>query len=254
MLEDRRDASVEQRVQRVLEDDFTALMREHFRPPDLTRYRRELGIIVDRARARFAAWYETFPRSSTLARASAPRHGTLGGRSGSTSAPRRARLRRRVSGADSSDRSHVPQRERTIRSRLSPVTSGVRGRSATSTAATRRSSRRSARSTTSIVWSSGAQETGPRDRARLRAAVLARSSVGAGAPRLVSHPSGRHDQVRRESAEEVSGHLSAEFLVRRSAEPLERLPRRHCCSGSVMASRRFASTTRTRSRSPFGSG
>jgi starch synthase (maltosyl-transferring) len=76
MLEDRRDASVERRVQRVLEEDFVSLVREHFRPPDLTRYRRDLGITVDRPRARFASWYETFPRSATSPGPGA-RHGTL---------------------------------------------------------------------------------------------------------------------------------------------------------------------------------
>src|SRR6185503_16759334 len=30
---------------------------------DATRYRRELELIVDRTQARFAAWYEIFPRS-----------------------------------------------------------------------------------------------------------------------------------------------------------------------------------------------
>lgn len=76
ILEDRRDDAIEQRVQRVLEDDFLSLMKENFRSPDLTRYRHDLVITVDRPRARFAAWYETFPRSSTTPGPMA-RHGTL---------------------------------------------------------------------------------------------------------------------------------------------------------------------------------
>jgi len=76
MLEDRRDASIERRVERVLEEDFLTLVREHFRASDLTRYRHELGIVVDRPQARFAAWYETFPRSATSPGA-VTRHGTL---------------------------------------------------------------------------------------------------------------------------------------------------------------------------------
>jgi starch synthase (maltosyl-transferring) len=63
LLEDGEDTRIEQRIQRALDDELHALMEEHFRPPDLTRYRRELSITVDRDRARFAAWYEMFPRS-----------------------------------------------------------------------------------------------------------------------------------------------------------------------------------------------
>jgi starch synthase (maltosyl-transferring) len=47
----------------------------HYRDPDtVTRYDRDLTIVVDRERARFSAWYEVFPRSC----ADTPgRHGTL---------------------------------------------------------------------------------------------------------------------------------------------------------------------------------
>ncbi|HJQ20620.1 MAG TPA: alpha-1,4-glucan--maltose-1-phosphate maltosyltransferase [Gemmatimonadaceae bacterium] len=51
-------------VRRALDPELAALMREHFLPRDLTRYVRELAVVVDRARARFAGWYEFFPRSS----------------------------------------------------------------------------------------------------------------------------------------------------------------------------------------------
>ena len=63
VLEDRRDVTIEDRTTRALDEDFFALMEEHYRPPDLTRFRRELTITVDRERAGFAAWYELFPRS-----------------------------------------------------------------------------------------------------------------------------------------------------------------------------------------------
>ncbi len=79
MLEDRRNTTIEKRIQRALDDDLLALMEEHARPNDLTRYRRELAITVDRERARFAAWYEMFPRSQiapAVAKA-AQRHGTF---------------------------------------------------------------------------------------------------------------------------------------------------------------------------------
>jgi starch synthase (maltosyl-transferring) len=51
-------------LRRALEPELASLMREHFLPRDLTRYGRELTVIVDRVNARFAAWYELFPRST----------------------------------------------------------------------------------------------------------------------------------------------------------------------------------------------
>lgn len=63
MLEDRDDISVEHRIQRALDDDLLALMTEHSKPDDLTRYLRDLTVVVDRQAAGFSAWYELFPRS-----------------------------------------------------------------------------------------------------------------------------------------------------------------------------------------------
>ncbi|HVX37958.1 MAG TPA: alpha-1,4-glucan--maltose-1-phosphate maltosyltransferase [Gemmatimonadaceae bacterium] len=79
MLEDRRNTTIEKRIQRALDDDLAALMDEHSRPNDLTRFRRELAIVVDRERARFAAWYEMFPRSQIASGfgEAPPRHGTF---------------------------------------------------------------------------------------------------------------------------------------------------------------------------------
>jgi len=78
MLEDRRGTTLAKRVQRALDDDLLGLMDEHFRPTDLTRYRHELQIAVDRTQAGFAAWYEMFPRSQTaLVPGEPPRHGTF---------------------------------------------------------------------------------------------------------------------------------------------------------------------------------
>ena len=48
----------------------------------------------------------------------------------------------------------------------------------------------------------------PRDRARLRVPGSPDHPVGARAPRVVPAPARRHDQVRREPAEEIPGHLS----------------------------------------------
>jgi starch synthase (maltosyl-transferring) len=75
ILVDRRgDMLIERRIQRALDDDLLALMLEHYRPADLTRFRRELSIIVDRERARFSSWYEMFPRSQTTSTPGAPPH------------------------------------------------------------------------------------------------------------------------------------------------------------------------------------
>ncbi len=80
LLEDRRDTAIEKRIQRALDDDLLALMIEHLKPTDLTRYLRDLDIYVDREQARFAAWYEMFPRSQTNpddAAIGEPHHGTF---------------------------------------------------------------------------------------------------------------------------------------------------------------------------------
>ena len=53
----------------------------------------------------------------------------------------------------------------------------------------------------------------PRDRARPRLPGLARPSLGPGAPGVVPAAAGRHDQVRREPAQEVSGHLPDQLRV-----------------------------------------
>ncbi|HEY2377797.1 MAG TPA: alpha-1,4-glucan--maltose-1-phosphate maltosyltransferase [Gemmatimonadaceae bacterium] len=63
MFEDRRDTSAEARIQRAFDEDLLTQMNELFPPRDLTCYSRELSVYVDRPRARFAAWYELFPRS-----------------------------------------------------------------------------------------------------------------------------------------------------------------------------------------------
>ncbi|HEU4366641.1 MAG TPA: alpha-1,4-glucan--maltose-1-phosphate maltosyltransferase [Methylomirabilota bacterium] len=52
---------------------LAALMDRHLDRADATRAEREYEVIVDRERARFAAWYEFFPRSGV-----AGRHGTFG--------------------------------------------------------------------------------------------------------------------------------------------------------------------------------
>ncbi|HXT16749.1 MAG TPA: alpha-1,4-glucan--maltose-1-phosphate maltosyltransferase [Gemmatimonadaceae bacterium] len=78
LLEDRRDSAIEKRIQRALDEDLSALMHDHYKPSDVTRSRHELTITVDRERARFASWYEMFPRSQTAPTpGQPPRHGTF---------------------------------------------------------------------------------------------------------------------------------------------------------------------------------
>ncbi|HEU4642661.1 MAG TPA: alpha-1,4-glucan--maltose-1-phosphate maltosyltransferase [Gemmatimonadaceae bacterium] len=62
-----RDITVDasQRATAALDLALLALMEEHLLPDDLTSYDRELVVWVDREPARFAAWYEMFPRSQS---------------------------------------------------------------------------------------------------------------------------------------------------------------------------------------------
>jgi starch synthase (maltosyl-transferring) len=77
VLEDRRETAVELRIARALDDELATLM-EQLKPADLTRYWHELPLRVDRERARFASWYEFFPRSAGGVDADGmPRHGTF---------------------------------------------------------------------------------------------------------------------------------------------------------------------------------
>ena len=73
-------------LQRAMDSDLAALMRQHFLPRDITRYPRELAIVVDRERARFSSWYELFPRSTDPS----GKHGTF--RTALAELPRIAKL------------------------------------------------------------------------------------------------------------------------------------------------------------------
>ena len=54
------------RATTALAAELHALVEAHYVPEDMTTYRHELAIQVDRERAGFAAWYELFPRSQGL--------------------------------------------------------------------------------------------------------------------------------------------------------------------------------------------
>jgi starch synthase (maltosyl-transferring) len=57
-----------------LSSELAALMARHPDRRFVSRYERELEVLVERERARFSAWYELFPRSTAL---KAGRHGTF---------------------------------------------------------------------------------------------------------------------------------------------------------------------------------
>ena len=63
------------RAREALDLSLLALMEQYLMPDDLSRYDRTLRVWVDRDRARFAAWYEMFPRSQSGVPG---RHGTFG--------------------------------------------------------------------------------------------------------------------------------------------------------------------------------
>jgi starch synthase (maltosyl-transferring) len=61
-----KDESVDQTVRAgaALAPGLLAMMETHLKPRSVASYTRELSVWVDRERARFAAWYEMFPRST----------------------------------------------------------------------------------------------------------------------------------------------------------------------------------------------
>ena len=67
-------ATPAERILLVLSAELLELMERNQAREDLTLYDRELPVQVDRLRARFAAWYELFPRSMSD---DAARHGTF---------------------------------------------------------------------------------------------------------------------------------------------------------------------------------
>ena len=191
---------------------------------------------VDRERARFGAWYEMFPRSAgpdPTRSAHVPRGGSRAARASPTSAStcvylppihpigRSFRKGRNNSLARRPGRSGKPVGDRLGRRRAH------RGRTRARHA---RRLRRVPR---------GSRAARPRDRARSRVAVLAGSPLGARAPRVVPPPARRHDQVRREPAEEVPGHLPARLRVRRLARRCGRRCSTSRCSGSSRGVRIF---------------
>jgi len=70
----RDESDEERRKASALREDLSNLARLYPDRRSITRYERELTVVVDRERARFSAWYELFPRSCAV---EAGKHGTL---------------------------------------------------------------------------------------------------------------------------------------------------------------------------------
>jgi starch synthase (maltosyl-transferring) len=71
-LRNHKDSDIAQ--QTALDPALAAMMAQYLDPAMETRYGRELRVTVDREKARYAAWYEMFPRSAST---EPGRHGTF---------------------------------------------------------------------------------------------------------------------------------------------------------------------------------
>jgi starch synthase (maltosyl-transferring) len=57
------DESERRRIEQVLDQNLAVVMAKYPDRRFAAQYERELGVVVDREKARFSAWYEMFPRS-----------------------------------------------------------------------------------------------------------------------------------------------------------------------------------------------
>ncbi len=94
----------------------------------------------------------------------------------------------------------------------------------------------------------------PGDRPRPRLPVLAGPPLCEGAPGVVPQAAGRHHPVRRESAQEVPGHLSVRLRDGRLASALGGAEEHRRLLGEARGCASSAWTTPTPRRSPSGSG
>ena len=175
----------------------------------------QLEVVVERPLARFSAWYEFFPRSTAGEPA---RHGTFA----TAAAPARATSREMgfdvvylppIHPIGASHRKGRNNALQATAARPGLTVGDRRGRRRPQ----ERASRSSARSRTSQSFRARSRAARARDRARHRISVLAGSSVRPRASAVVRAAPRRQRAVRRESAEEVRGHLPARFRQRRVA-------------------------------------
>ncbi len=202
-----------------------------YRRSALTRDSRVHLVEVERRAARFASWYEMFPRSAAD---DAQRHGTFDDVIAPPAAHPRDGLRRAVFPADPPhrpDRAQGPQQQPARRPRRRRQPLRDRRRRSAAIPSCIRAWARWARFRALVDAGARAR---PRDRAGLRHPVLARPSLAARAPRLVRLASRRLAALRREPAEEVPGHRQRRFLrKRRDARAVGRAARR----GAVLGGR-----------------
>ena len=215
----------------MLAEDVRALMSRAGIRTNASRYAHELEVFVDRPLAKFAAWYEMFPRSQS---GDPNRHGTF---------------------------DDVIARLPYVQSMgfdvlyftpIHPIGRANRkGRNNTLTPAP---------DDPGSPYAIGSEEGGhdalhpelgtfddfhrlvdgrPRarsgDRARLRDPMLARPSVDQGASGVVRLAPGRHHQIRREPAQEVRGHRQRPLLSGGAARRSGTRCATWCCSGSATA-------------------
>ena len=174
---------------------------------DATRYRRELELIVDRPAARFAAWYEIFPRSQ----------GTDPTRSATF---REAEARLPAIAAMGFDTLYMtPIHPIGHTKRKGPNNTLVAGPNdpgspyATGNETGGHDAIAPELGTLDDFrhFLEAARGTGARAGDGLRDPGVARSPVGQGAPGVVLSPPRRLDKVRREPAQEIRRHLPAEL-------------------------------------------
>ncbi len=234
----------------LLDEELAAAMAQTETRPDLTRSH-VVPLVADRERARAGAWYEMVPRSQ----------GKVPGKHGTfddciARVPEIAAL-----GFDVLYLTPIHPIGHTNR----------KGKNNTLHAGTRRSrqllrhrqrarrprrgaTRSSARSPISAGWCEACAQAQDGDRARLRGAVRARSSLAEAASGMVPHPAGRLDQVRREPAEEIRGHRQPGLQLRRAHRAVGGAARRVPVLGRARRARSSASTIRTPSRCRSGNG
>ena len=181
-------------------EDFDAAMAAELPPPaeDKTiNYEKVLQVVVEPVRARFSSWYELFPRS-------------FGGFKGVIDVlPYVEKLGFNVlylppvhpigTTARKGKNNAVAAQARRCRQPVGDRREGGRAQGVESGAG------HASRTSTHLV--EGSERQGHRDRARHRLPVLARPSVRQEPPGVVPLAARRHGAVRRESAEEVPGHL-----------------------------------------------
>ena len=201
---EREDSSQDVRAKIVLDEAVLPAMHAYAPRHPLTVYETHQRVFVDRERARFSAWYELFPRSTSPI---AGKHGTFKTSSRLAALRRADGLRRPLPAAHPPDRRHQPQGPQQQPGGAPRATRQPVGHRQRRRVATKPSRRSSARWQTSAAWSKRRAEPRHGDRAGHRASVLARPPLRQRAPEWFKHRPDGSIQLRREPAQEVPGHL-----------------------------------------------